>query len=202
MLNNLIKEYARVRVSYEIAGKDPIQEVQKVLNKIANYLSQHEWKCNPSSIENNTWAMCVFFEMFANKIGGDMPALLCYYFSTLIARDTNLPLNSRLEGNKHRAFIIFKNMDNWDRIIMMARLAPMAEYKGHLDENSFFDILLLGDVYKAWDVDPDSAMLSSLKRQTPNVARNHPQFSRQQVMTESELAHEAVFHIIESLVTK
>ena len=201
MLNNLIKEYTRVRVSYEIAGRDGTTEIIKVLNKIENHLSQNEWKCNPATIENDTWAMCVFFEMFFRKIGGDMSAMMCYHFSSLVAKDVNLPEKSQLEGNKYRSFIIFKNMDKWGRIFMTARLAPVAEYKGHLDEYSFFDVLLLGDVYKAWNVDPDSSMLANLKRQAPNVARNHPNITRQQAIKESELAHEAVFRIIESLVT-
>lgn len=84
----------------------------------------------------------------------------------------------------------------------MACLTPIAEYKGNLDENSFFDILLLADVYKAWDIDPDSAMLADLKRQAPNVAMNHPNLNKEQVQMEGFLAHEAVFRIIENLITQ
>lgn len=202
MLNDYLKEYAHVHISYAMIGKDAATETKKVLKKIADYLSQHDWKCNPATIDNKTIAMGAFFEMFAHNIGGDMPAMYCYYFSTLVARDVNIPEKSRLEGNKYRAFITFKNMNKWDRIIMMARLAPMSEYKGHLDESSFFDILLLSDVYKAWDIDPDSSMLASLKRQAPSVARNHPQINKQQAIVEGELAHDAVFGIIETLVRK
>ena len=72
----------------------------------------------------------------------------------------------------------------------------MAEYKGHLDESSFFDLLLLSDVYKAWDVDPSSDMLTSLKRQASNVARLHPNYTKQQIIAEGELAHQAVFKMI------
>ena len=201
MLNQLIKEYARVHVSYAMVGTDGSQEIVNVLHKIENYLSKQKWQCNPAEIENKIWAMCAFFEMLSRKIGGDMPAMLCYYFSTLVSKDCTLPEKSRLEGNKHRAFVVFKTMDDWDRIYMMARLAPMAEYKRNLDEGSFFDILLLSDVYKAWDVDPDSSLLANLKRQAPNVARNHPNITKHQAMIEGELAHEAVFGIIENLVT-
>lgn len=200
MLNSLIKEYGRVRLSCEFSGKDATEEIVKVLQKVNNYLSDHGWKCNPSTIEDNTWAMCMFFEMFAHKIGGAVPAMMCYYFSTLVANDMSIPEHLRLGGNKYRAFVVFKNMDNWDRIIMMARLTPIGGYNGNLDEGSFFDILLLGDVYQAWDVDPNSTMLANLKRQAPNVARNHPDITRQQAIVEGNLAHEAVFRIIEPLV--
>lgn len=201
MLNDLINEYTRVRISSEMASKDGTVEVTKILNRIEDFLFKNKWKCDPSSIQNKTMAMCAFFDMFARNIGGDTSAMMCYYFSTLVSKDLSISQNGRLQGNKYRAFMIFKNMDKWDRIIMMARLAPINDYKGHLDDNSFFDILLLGDVYKAWDVDPSSKMLQKLKNQAPIVARNHPNFTRQQVIVESELAHEAVFDIIETLVT-
>lgn len=198
MLNNLIKEWARVRVANEMVGNKGTEELAKVLHNVTSYLSSHDWKCDPATIDNNTWAMCMFFEMFAYKIGGDTPAMMCYYFSSLVANDKNIPENQRLEGNKYRAFIVFKNMSKWDDIITMARLAPM--YKGNLDASSFLDILLLSDVYKAWDVDPNSAMLTNLKNQAPNVARNHPNITKQQSLVEGSLAHEVLFSIIKDLV--
>jgi hypothetical protein len=202
MLNDLIKEYIRVRASHAMAGGNGTQEIVKVLHDVENYLSVNGWKCNPSLIENNTWAMCMFYEMLSYKIGGDTPAMMCYYFSTLVAQDSNLPEDTRHEGNKYRAFIIFKSIGKWDGIISEARLAPVAEYKGHLDESSFFDILLLGDVYKAWNVDSNSRMLANLKEQALTVASSHPSITRQQAMIESELAHAALFKVIELLIKK
>ena len=201
MLNSLLHKCARVQISYLIADKDSTQELRSILQEIADYLSEQEWKFNPETIGNISLAMAVFFEMFAQKIGGDMSSMYCYYFSTLVAKDMNLPQEQRAEGNKYRAFIIFKNIDKWNNIITMARLAPMAGYKGHLDENSFFDILLLDDVYKAWDADSDSALLTNLKKQAIIVANNHPQYTKQQVMAEGDLAHEAIFGIIKTLIT-
>lgn len=196
MLDSLITEYTRIRVSWEQGMGKTRQDVVAALRGISDYMSQHEWKCNPTSVTNHLCAMFAFFDMSENKIGGDNPAFLCYYFSTLVAK-SQLPLHWRLAGNEYRAFMVFKNMKKWDHVITTARLAPMAEYKGRLDENSFLDILLLGDVYQAWDVDPDSAMFANLKMQAPDVARNHPSFTKQQVIKESGLAHEALFRIIE-----
>ena len=87
-------------------------------------------------------------------------------------------------------------------IILSMAQAPINEYNGNLTETEFFDILLLSDVYKAWDSDPNSSLLDKLKRQAPNVAAMHPNLSRGQVLTEGDLAHKALFDIIETLVKK
>lgn len=145
--------------------------------------------------------MMAFFEMSVRKIGGDIPALLCYYYSSLVANDSSLPVNIRANGYRFRAFVEFKNMDKWNIIMSMAQ-APFNGYEGNLTESEFFDILLLSDVYKAWDSDPSSSMLSNLQKQAPKVASLHPSFSRSQVLSEGELAHKALFDVIEPIVKK
>lgn len=201
MLNKLIKEYVATRISYEMAGSDPTNAVIEVLKKIDGELTKNKYKCDPTTIENKAHAMIVFFEMFARKIGGDMVSFCCYYFASLVANDMSLPLNNRITGNMYRAFITFKNMEKWDILMGMARTAPMNGYSGHLDGNSFFDLLLLSDVYQAWNADSDSPMLENLKRQAPAVASNHPQYTKDQVILEGKLAHKAVFNVIKTLVT-
>ena len=144
--------------------------------------------------------MMAFFDMFAREMGKDMSALLCYYYSSLVANDSSLTTNNRVHGNRFRAFITFKNMDKWDRIFTMAQ-AP-AYYRGNLSDDSFFDILLLSDVYKAWDSDPDSPLLANLKKQSTKVEALYPSLSRTQVLTEGEFAHEALFGVIECLLKR
>lgn len=41
----------------------------------------------------------------------------------------------------------------WKRIITMALMSPMPNYKGHLDDCSFIDIPFLG-CSQVWNVDP------------------------------------------------
>lgn len=65
---------------------------------------------------------------------------------------------------------------------------------------STVNLLLLSDVYQAWDADKSSAMLQNLKKQTPMVAANYPTFTRQQIITEGELAHEAVLNIVNTII--
>lgn len=194
MLNNLLKQYAATKISCEFAGTDSTQESVKILRKIEETLKNNKWNITSFPVENNTIAMMAFFDMFAREMGKDMSALLCYYYSSLVANDSSLPTKNREHGNRFRAFITFKNMDKWDRIFTMAQ-APVY-YSGNLSDDSFFDILLLSDVYKAWDSDPESSMLANLKKQSPKVAALHPSLSRTQVLTEGEMAHKAVFDVI------
>ena len=201
MLNDLLEKYAATQFLSDVKGNDSSQDSIQILKKIENLLIRNDWKITSSSIENNSLAMMAFFEMYARGIGGDVPALLCYYYSTLVANDNSLPAELRYDGNRFRAFITYKNMDKWDMLLSMAR-APFNGYEGNLDNTSFIDILLLSDVYKAWDLDPSDSLLDKLKRQAPKVAAMHPTFSRGQVMYEGELAHKAVYNIVKSLVKK
>ena len=200
MLNNLLKQYAATKISCEFAGTDSTQESVKILREIEETLKKNDWKITSFIVENNTVAMLAFFEMFSREIGGNRSALLCYYYSSLVANDCSLSAENRAHGNRFRAFITFKNMDKWNMLFAMAQ-API-NYKGNLSDDSFFDILLLSDVYKAWDSDPDSSMLANLKKQSTKVAALHPSLSRAQVLTEGEIANKAVFGVIESLVKK
>ena len=203
MLNKLIKEYIGIRVSYEAACQDGSIESMSALNKIANYLSHNNCKCDPNSIDNKLWAMLAFFDMFTNKIAEGSSALMCYYFSTLVSKDRTLPQNLQLEGIKYRAFITYKNLSKWENIFnAILNTSCIVEYKGNLDESTFMDVLLLGDVYKVWDFDPTNQMLTNLKSQAPIVASNHPYFTKQQFIRESELAHDALLGMIETLVVK
>ncbi|MBQ2506917.1 MAG: hypothetical protein II530_00310 [Bacteroidaceae bacterium] len=201
MLNELLKHYSATKILFEVEGKDSTQESVQILRQIEDVLKKNEWKITSSSVENNSLAMMAFFEMSVREIGGDIPALLCYYYSSLVANDSSLPVNIRANGYRFRAFVEFKNMDKWNIIMSMAQ-APFNGYEGNLTESEFFDILLLSDVYKAWDSDPSSSMLSNLQKQAPKVASLHPSFSRSQVLSEGELAHKALFDVIEPIVKK
>lgn len=200
MITKLLKEYTQVRVSYEAIGKDPSSEVTKVLLKLESELRKRDWKCPSDCVYNDTVAMCAFFEMYARKIGGDAPIMLCYYYSSRVANNRTLSESARVKGNKHRAFIVFKAMNQLSMTFNIACNAPIAEYRGRLNNNQFVDILLLSDVYKAWNADNNSTLLQNLKRQTPIVAANHPTFTKQQIIMEGELAHEAVLNIVSTIV--
>jgi hypothetical protein len=199
-ISQLLKEYSQVHISYLAAGKDPTIETIRVLNQLAEELSKNSWKCPPSEVSTDSIAMGAFFEMFVHKIGGDTPIMLCYYYSSRVANDKSFPTDVRTLGNMFRAFIVFKAMNKFNMVFNLACNAPFAEYKGKLQLQQFFDFALISDVYKAWDRDNNDPLLQNLKRQAPRVASNYPKFNKQQIILEGELAHEAIFNVICTMI--
>ena len=85
-------------------------------------------------------------------------------------------------------------------VFNLACNAPIGGYRGKLKGQQFFDLALTSDIYKAWDTDNGDPLLQSLKRQAPTVASNYPTFTKQQIIAEGELAHEAVLRIVSSFI--
>ena len=199
-ISQLLKEYSQIHISYSVVGKDPTMETKRILNQLADELAKTEWKCSPSEVPTDSIAMSAFFEMFAHKIGGDAPIMLCYYYSSRVANDKLLPPDVRTLGNMFRAFIVFKAMDKLNMTFNLACNAPFAGYRGKLQNQQFFDFALISDVYQAWDRDNNDPLLQNLKKQTPMVASNYPMFNKQQIMAEGELVHEAVLNVVRTIV--
>lgn len=199
-ISQLLREYSQVHISYAVVGKDPAVESKRILNQLVEELSQNEWKCPPSEVPTDAIAMSAFFEMFAHKIGGDAPIMLCYYYSSRVANDKSFPANVQTLGNMFRAFIVFKAMDKLNTVFNLACNAPFAGYRGKLKNQQFFDFALISDVYKAWDRDNNDALLNNLKKQVPIVASNYPIFNKQQIIAEGELAHEAVLNVVRTFI--
>jgi hypothetical protein len=199
-ISQLLREYSQVHISYAVVGKDPAVESKRILNQLVEELSQNEWKCPPSEVPTDAIAMSAFFEMFAHKIGGDAPIMLCYYYSSRVANDKSFPANVQTLGNMFRAFIVFKAMDKLNTVFNLACNAPFAGYRGKLKNQQFFDFALISDVYKAWDRDNNDALLNNLKKQVPIVASNYPMFNKQQIIAEGELAHEAVLNVVRTFI--
>ena len=97
-----------------------------------------------------------------------------------------------------------------DRINELARKAKVEELTEEeklselselgVDASFVFDFALISDVYKAWDRDNNDPLLQNLKRQAPRVASNYPKFNKQQIILEGELAHEAIFNVICTMI--
>lgn len=205
---DLIYDYLQNRVGNAIVQKDYSPRIMEILNKIAlEFKKDNSWQeelrsCNDKyAWMNEGVLMIVFYNMFVKKIGNDLPLLLAYIYSSRVAKDESFSLANRLEGYKTRAKIVFGCMDRLDRIMLLARTAPMGRYRGHLDGNQFFDILLLSDVYKVWSQNGGDEMFTKIKLQAPHVACVHSELTKQEVLEEGELAHEAVLNIVERLIT-
>lgn len=148
--------------------------------------------------ENTTdpFTACLLFsEMSMNKIG-DISPLLAYYYGTLAQSQDTIPAHSKIDARRMRLFAMFKNMDAFDRAIMFAH-APISGYTGTLNDQEFFDFLIMSDVYSVCNSDDSSPLLQSLKRQTIEKTSKHSKFSKHEIMKEGEKAHKALFSIIE-----
>ena len=200
MITKLLRDYSQIRISYEVARKDPSTEIAKTLNQLAAELAKNGWRCPPTEVPTDAIAMSAFYEMFVLKIGPDAPIMLCYYYSSRVANDYSLPTNVRALGNKFRAFIVVKAIDKLNMVFNLACNAPIGGYRGKLKGQQFFDLALTSDIYKAWDTDDGDPLLQSLKRQAPTVASNYPTFTKQQIIAEGEIAHEAVLRIVSSFI--
>ena len=201
MITKLLRDYSQIRISYEATRKDPSAEIAKTLSQLADELAKNGWKCPPTEVPTDAIAMSAFYEMFALKIGPDAPIMLCYYYSSRVANDHSFPPNVRALGNKFRAFIVVKAINKLNRVFNLACNAPIGGYRGKLSKGQhFFDLALTSDIYKAWDTDNDDPLLQSLKKQAPMVASNYPTFTKQQIIAEGELVHEAVLRIVSSFI--
>lgn len=78
----------------------------------------------------------------------------------------------------------------------------MMEYAGNLSIEQFFDFLIMADAYRVWDSDDESSMLKSIKRLVNQHKINHPQFTREQIIKEGEIAHKALFTAIKYVLHK
>ena len=201
IITKLLRDYSQIRISYEVAGKDPSAEIAKTLKQLADELAKNEWRCPPTEVPTDAIAMGAFYEMFALKIGPDAPIMLCYYYSSRVANDRSFPTNVRALGNKFRAFIVAKAINKFNMVFNLACNAPIGGYRGKLrGGQQFFDLALTSDIYKAWDTDNGDPLLQSLKRQAPMVASNYPTYTKQQIISEGELAHEAVLNVVKSML--
>jgi len=196
IIKQLFKEYSQAHISYAVVGQDPSIATVNILNRLLEELRKREWKFSPTEVPTDSIAMSAFFEMFTLKIGKDNPIMLCYYYSSRVANDKSCPEHVRALGNMFRAFIVFKAMDKLNMAFNLACNAPFAGYRGKLNNQQFFDMSLLCDIYKAWDLNNDDPLLQNLKRQAPRVAANYPTFSRVQIIKEGEMAHEALLKVI------
>lgn len=172
--------------------------LEKTLSEIASIFDKNDWKYVPGAITDISTAMCAMFDIFT-CLKQEKASLVCYYFSSLVANDSSLPLQERLKGNQYRAFIFLKDMEGWAyRCELFTTLfKDTNNYNGHFT-NDFYDLSLLYDVYKAWQL--GGALLDNLKKQTPRIMLKYPKYSKEKVLLEGELAHNALFERIRRVV--
>lgn len=158
----------------------------------------------PSIINQSTadWftACLLFSEMSMRKIGGDLIPILAYYYGTKAISQPNIPENSHIDARRLRLFALFQNLEKFDRFISFAQ-APLSGYQGTLNNEEFFDFLIMSDAYLVWNSDNDSNLLKSIKRLTTQHEPNHPRHNKSSIISEGSKAHEALFNIVSMTVS-
>ncbi|MBR0265278.1 MAG: hypothetical protein IJQ60_15520 [Prevotella sp.] len=170
---------------------------ENTLSEIASVFEKNDWKYVPGSITDISVAMCAMFDIFT-CLKQDNASLLCYYFSSMVANNSSLPLQERTKGNRYRAYIFLKDMKGWAyQCELTTSFKDINYYNGHLTDD-FYDLSLLSDVYRAWR--SRGALLDNLKDQVPRIMMKYPKYTKEKVLLEGELAHNALFEGIRGVV--
>lgn len=224
MINRLLKEYQEITETIHFLGFDSYMvylnritdwdsyihdrpdwfrnwdknHLERTLSEIASVFENNDWKYIPGSITDIATAMCAMFDIFT-CLKHNEAALLCYYFSSLVVNNNSLPLRERIIGNKYRAYIFLKD-NRWGSrcdLFLAVHKDLNIKYEGHFTVE-FYDLSLLYDVYIAWR--SGGALLDNLKKQVPKINRIYPNYLREKVLIEGELAHKALFEYIRGAV--
>lgn len=140
-------------------------------------------------------ACLMFSEMSMRKIGGDFSFLSAYYHGSKALTQPNIPVHGRLAARQYRLFALFQNLEKFDRLISFAQ-APIGGYKGNLNNEEFYDFLIMSDAYVVWNSDESSNLLNTIKRLVKQHEPNHPKYNRESIIKEGEKAHKALFNVV------
>lgn len=203
-LNQAINEYRQLSVSQAMAEAVGGVALCTVANQKENFFQRVNDSINnlmEQDADDFFSATLLFSEMSLRKIG-QVPPYLAYYYGTLAQNSANVPVHSKIAALRLRLFALFHHLEAFDRFINLAHTAPMMEYAGNLSMEQFFDFLIMADAYRVWDSDDESSMLKSIKRLVNQHKINHPQFTREQIIKEGEIAHKALFTAIKYVLHK
>ncbi|MDE6522757.1 MAG: hypothetical protein K2L17_08075 [Muribaculaceae bacterium] len=196
-LQQAITKYRQLKVA-EAATKALNGNIRSINEDTVNLF--HEVNENLGIMRNDytddPFSACLLFSEMSIRQIGELAPFLAYYYGTLAQSQDKISAHSKIDARRMRLFAMFKNLETFDRAIMLAH-APISGYTGKLNDQEFFDFLIMSDVYLVWDSDDNSTLLKSLKSQTLKNIRNHSKFSKDEIMKEGEKAHKALFTIIE-----
>lgn len=199
-LQLLIDKFVSTKIAAATNGTDSWSVGMCYLLKIENFLEisdSDEIREAVKSITDFSVAMSVLYDMFSRHMGNEIAPLLCYYFSHKITRQSYLSIH-KSQIHQIRSIILFGKLNSFGNLFYFAYNSPLGDYRGHLTQDEFIDILLLGEVYQANEEEReiDIEQMAIINRQVPVVAANHPSLTKAQVIKESILANKALFNVI------
>lgn len=134
------------------------------------------WQKELNEVSDNSAAMFAFFEMSQRKIDQKLSAVLSYYFATKILKG-NYPNDLKRTAHSVRAVVIFQNNSHFYDYCMATD-----NYKGVLDKEAFFNLLLLSEYYNAEGNPLGSEVLNKMTPIANKVASFYSEFSKSQVI--------------------
>lgn len=207
-IKELIERYRIEYSTMQLLGKDNVFEAtNETLKELANALLRGsdefvdegelvQWQKELNEVTDYQSAMLAFFDMEVRGISKRVSAYLAYYYASMLIDDQLKSNESAEDAYYMRSMIVFKNMNAFfDQVHWIRKDQDL--YKGQLDERQFNDLLLLANVYCAWNVETDNPSWDNVRRQVPIVASNHPGFSKTEVIKVGLEASDAMFKYIQ-----
>lgn len=189
-LDTAINKYRQLKVSSVITHtveKDLVSFFKEIKDNI------------PTLIKDKTndpfTATLMFSELSFRKITGY--SYIAYYYGS-ICQNANIPKNLKDTAKRLRLEVFFSNLEEFDNLITFARTAPFIGYKGNLEAQPFLDFLIMSDAYEVWDSDKDDKLLKSIQNLVITHENHYPSYTKQQIIQEGNLAHQALFNAIKT----
>lgn len=189
-INDAIQQYKRTKVMEAIANSSTQNSLDLFKQIESSFAS-----LQPNQVKDVFGATLLFYEMAIRKIGKLSP-LYAYYFATKAITDSNLPNDNKLEARKLRLKSLFVNLETFTRFILLAASAPMMKYEGPLNENEFFDFIIMSDAYLIWNIEDNGTVLTSIKKLVKEHEAYHPRFNKATIIHEGDIAHKALLTAI------
>jgi hypothetical protein len=151
-----------------------------------------EWQVELEEVTDYYWAMLTFYEMTTNRVMTDKCAILAFYYASKVLMELKLE-------HKHKDAYCVRSMSIFCRLSIFVSYSKWVYpyYKGDLNENQFFDIFLLGNVYMSQGSSLTfETVFQKIQKQTPSVALKYQSLSREKVIEEGLKASKAYYDYI------
>lgn len=200
-INQLILQYPYTRIVSHLSGNE--EELMKLLTELSvairrgsvdvGFFEEAQWQKELKEVSDDKAALIVFYEMFVRGISRKLSAILVYYFATRVIKNKESSSKNVLDAYYMSSVVIFKNMNLFLNFLYFAK---KDFYNGRLDDNQIFDIFLLANVYSSSGTELDGPIFRKIIAQAPEVAANHPSFTKSEIVKEGLIAADSVYEYI------
>lgn len=199
-INQLILQFPYIRIVSHLSGNE--EELMKLLTELSVAIrrgadigiEEVQWQKELKEVSDDNAALNAFYEMFIRGISKKLSAIFVYYFATRVIKSEVYPSNFALDAYYMRSVVIFKNMNLFLNLLSSAK---RDFYNGRLGDNQMFDIFLLANVYSSSGTELDGPIFRKIIAQAPEVAANHPDFTKSEIVEEGLIAADSLYESID-----